>query len=834
MSADRYVCCDERRRALLAAPGAPANVSGIDYIEVAAGATTADPTTIDIVLVKPLPQPAAALTGANIAITGGVRFPAPKIDPSVVELPGGASVASYRVTIPGNQPTDFSTYRLAILSGAGSTAPPAFIDPRLSTVDFSFKIACPSDFDCAPDCEEPGDPPPPDPTFDYRIRDYQGFRRQMLDRMAALVPGFREEDPADFTTTLVEALAYRADHQSYRLDWVGTEAFLSSARSRTSIARHARLVDYPLGEGASARAFAQFGFKPGGGIADGMVLAAATPLLVSVEGLARVVPAAAYRGVLVRAPTVFETVVSLRLWEWRNAIKIHTWSDDECRLVKGARAVTLVDTSGGAGALVPGEFVLFAETVSPETGDPDDARADRRHIVRIAATTPATDVLAPALTLVTIEWAAADALPFDLVIQARLDGALGGSASIVCAVAAGNIVLADHGASLPPAPMLGLPPSDSEALRPKLSPATPIDGEPWRPVLDRADIARIAPADLQAAPMLSAKALASIDAARCLPSLSLDDDFSVWSARRDLLDSGRFDRDFVIETAIDGRATFRFGDRVNGLPSTSGTVLVPRGRFGFGPAGNVGIGALAHAVLPLAQQGADLSVTNPLAARGGAAPEPVSAIRIAAPQAFRRQERAVTAADYADAAKRHDEVQNAVAIPRWTGAWQTILVYIDRKGGLPVDKGFRRELLKHLEFYRLMGFDVALRGAALAPLDVELLVCAKPGELRSTVAVRVREALRPTRDASGAHGFFHPDNFTFGSPLYLSKLIAIAMAVEGVQSVTPRKFQRLGRLPQGEIAAGVIRPNGYEVLQLEDNPSFPERGRLALATGGGR
>ena len=51
MSVDRYVCCDERRRAELTGPSAPPDVSGIDYIEVDAGATTLDPTFIDIVLV---------------------------------------------------------------------------------------------------------------------------------------------------------------------------------------------------------------------------------------------------------------------------------------------------------------------------------------------------------------------------------------------------------------------------------------------------------------------------------------------------------------------------------------------------------------------------------------------------------------------------------------------------------------------------------------------------------------------------------------------------------------------------------------------------------------
>ena len=334
--------------------------------------------------------------------------------------------------------------------------------------------------------------------------------------------------------------------------------------------------------------------------------------------------------------------------------------------------------------------------------------------------------------------------------------------------------------------------------------------------------------------MAPASALAEIDPALCLPALTLEDDFATWEARRDLLESGRFSREFVVETAIDGRAAVRFGDGVNGLPPAPGAVLVPQARFGSGLAGNIGIAALAHVVLPLAQQGARLTVTNPLPARGGAAPEPTSSIRVEAPQAFRKQERAVTAADYAEVAMRHDEVANAMAIPRWTGAWQTMLVYIDRKGGLAVDRAFRRDLLAHMEHYRLMGFDVALRGVAMAPLDIELLVCARPDDLRSTVAARVRDALRPSGGSSGVPGFFHADNFTFGSALYLSRLIAEVMKVEGVQSVKPVKFQRFNRLPQTELADGVIHPGDFEVLQLEDDPNFPERGRLVLSMGGGR
>ncbi len=834
MTADRYICCDERRRAALAAPGAPANISGIDYIEVEAGATTADPTFIDIVLVKPLPLPLAALAGANIAISGGVRFPAPAVDPAVGEIPPAGPVERYRVTIPGNQPTDFSTYRLAIVTGATSPEPPAFIDPRLAAVDFSFKIACPSDFDCAP-CEEEGEAPGPEPLFDYRVRDYPGFRRQLLDRLTELVPDFREDDPADLTTTLVEAAAYLADQKSYRLDWVGTEAFLQTARSRTSIARHARLLDYSIGEGASARLFAQFDFEAVP-VADGMVLAAGTPLLVSIEGQEPVVAAEDYRTLLAAAPIVFETVAPLALWEWRDHIAFHSWGDEECRLARGALAATLVDGSGGgAAALAPGDFLLLVETASPETAAEEDARPDRRHVVRLTrVTSGVTDVLAPGVALVTVEWDQEDALPFDLVIQAPRPGTIAGSATQVCAEARGNVMLADHGASYPPAAALGLPPSDVAALTPKLTPETPSEDETWRPVLDRADVSRIMPADLAVEPFAAAQALAAVDPQQAEAALVLDDDFGPWTARRDLLKSGRFDRDFVIETGIDGRPGIRFGDGVNGLAPAPESLLTPLGRFGSGLAGNVGAGALGHVVLPLAQQTARIAVTNPLPARGGAAPEPVSAIRIAAPQAFRIQERAVTEADYATAAMAYPDVANAIAIARWTGAWQTILVYVDRKEGRPVDEDFARGLADHLEYYRLMGFDVALRAAKPAPLDVELLVCAQAGAIRSAVAARVREALRPSGVPGGASGFFHPDNFSFGTPLYASRLMAAVMAVEGVQSVRLLRFHRLGRLPQGEIALGLIRPSDLEVLQLADDPSFPESGKLSLVMGGGR
>src|SRR4051812_41146045 len=47
-------------------------------------------------------------------------------------------------------------------------------------------------------------------------------------------------------------------------------------------------------------------------------------------------------------------------------------------------------------------------------------------------------------------------------------------------------------------------------------------------------------------------------------------DRSHWQAVADLIESGRFDPDFVVETEEDGRSYLRFGDDVNGRQAAAG------------------------------------------------------------------------------------------------------------------------------------------------------------------------------------------------------------------------------------------------------------------------
>jgi hypothetical protein len=89
-------------------------------------------------------------------------------------------------------------------------------------------------------------------------------------------------------------------------------------------------------------------------------------------------------------------------------------------------------------------------------------------------------------------------------------------------------------------------------------------------------------------------------------------------------------------------------------------------------------------------------------------------------------------------------------------------------------------------------------------------------------------------------GFFHADNFTFGQPVYLSQIVATAMAVSGVRWIDtasgkgkPTRFQRWGEPAHGELAQGQIDMGRLEIARCDNDPSRPENGRLVFIMEGG-
>src|SRR5262249_13848819 len=138
-------------------------------------------------------------------------------------------------------------------------------------------------------------------------------------------------------------------------------------------------------------------------------------------------------------------------------------------------------------------------------------------------------------------------------------------------------------------------------------------------------------------------------------------------------------------------------------------------------------------------------------------------------------------------------IQRAAATFRWTGSWHTVFVTADRLGGPAVPEGFESDLRRRLERYRMAGYDLEVDAPRFVSLEVEMEVCARPDYFRGQVRQALLELFSARVLPDGRLGVFHPDNFTFGQPVYLSRLYAAAQAVPGVASVKITVFQRLGQ-----------------------------------------
>ncbi len=444
-----------------------------------------------------------------------------------------------------------------------------------------------------------------------------------------------------------------------------------------------------------------------------------------------------------------------------------------------------------------------------------------------------------------IEWHDDDALRFPLCVSAVTERGYRDDISR----ALGNIVLADHGRTvkaeehLPerrvehlgvvPDPVLFRPAEAGRCEDRFRAPVTPR----FRRSPAESPVTQAAPYD-ELHPPRSASAAMTWRAEQAMPSIFLygmppgGEQPLEWAPARDLLGAGPTTRAFVVEVEADGTAQLRFGDDVFGLRPASGTSFDAVYRVGNGTAGNIGAGAIAHVVVdrPTPITGA----TNPLPASGGTEPEDAEHVRQSAPSAFRTQQRAVTLADYAEVTERKPEIQRAAASLRWTGSWPTVFVTVDRLGGRTVDEPFRTEISKYLDGYRLAGQDVDVAGSRFASLEIELDVCVKHDYFRSDVEQQLRNVFSSGTAPDGTRGFFHPDNFTFGQPVWLSAIYAAAQAVPGVASLEVTKFQRQGDDASDARSAGVLRLSRLEIARLEQNRDFPEHGRLTIELRGGK
>jgi len=371
---------------------------------------------------------------------------------------------------------DTSSYTLSVVEpdayGRPGTEPLAGFDPRYASAGFVFHPQCPAQSDCVCGCGGEHHEPRPAPVIDYTARDYSTLRQQLLDRMTLVAPAWVERHVPDLGMTVVELLAYAGDQLEYQLDAVATEAYLDTARRRTSVRRHVRLVDYLMHDGCNARAAVTLSvddevtLRPGAYRFAAVDVSQVDPVerpdlkaVVTDGALGDLPPAARIE--------IFEPVApgETELRPTHNRIRFHTWGDEECCLPKGATAATLVDEGLH---LTPGDLLVIEEVLGPRTGAAADADPAHRQVVRLTSVTPARDALYDQ-AVVEVTWADDDALGFSACLTTR--GGPECEQLVDVTVAGGNVVLVDHGRDLtfcgghpegydvPPAPV---PPLDCD------------------------------------------------------------------------------------------------------------------------------------------------------------------------------------------------------------------------------------------------------------------------------------------------------------------------------------------------------------------------------------
>ena len=457
-------------------------------------------------------------------------------------------------------------------------------------------------------------------------------------------------------------------------------------------------------------------------------------------------------------------------------------------------------------------MLVFQEMLSPTIGQDADADRTRRHVVRLTAVQAGADPSGRLFDDPPVDAPAADhrdrmgrrrraAVPA-VHVGARA------FADAPIAVAWGNIVLVDHGCSHATAEPPGqvpradicsrcrLPAQRSRASRRPRAAAAALPAAYWpkRRCTHGFDLARAADAARRTRTAglgrgAAARATRTRRAAADPRSQSeLGSGTDAVDAQRDLLGSGADATDFVVEIDDDGARTLRFGDDAHGRRPDDGTDLHRHATAcGNGVAGNVGAGSASRHVVLAPTAWPSITITNPLPAFGGVDPEDVEAARRDAPaglpHAAARGHRRTTTPTPPNGAPTCSAPPRRSAGP---AAGTRVRHCRPRRRRARSMRRSSRGCAATLSASAWPATTSRSTRRSTCALDIDLHVCVRARPLpRAGAARRCATCCRPACCTTARLGLFHPDRFSFGAAVYLSRIVAAAQAVQGVESVRP-------------------------------------------------
>lgn len=483
---------------------------GLDYIKYC---PRSGKNQLQVVFIGTLPEwlkkaPAQSLVLTRIGSNEPIKLTV--LDPPPSKLPANQVIVQfdsstlalqcdYSLTI-AEPPHGLNAQQSSTQQQAPTRIAEPTIDPFFKSLTFKFEHHEPAPTDCA-NTQSSCVPlvsanSLSSADINYLAKDYATFRQLILDRLSVTMPDWQERCPADIGIMLVEILAYAADHLSYFQDAVATEAYLGTARLRTSLRRHARLVDYRVNEGCNARVWVHLDVSEPSVPINPLDLYFVSLPRTGQQKSARLSKHRLEEAVEKRhGCQVFEPVVSKRftLFLSHNSIALHDWDGALSCLPTGTTEAFVINRKlDGQDLQTPdlqtpdpstqtqptatstslrnepssddwlqlkvGDVVMFEEIISPWTGSRADADPNHRHPVRITHVEygHVDQLIDGGLPLVKIRWSREDALPFTVWISKPPnaswinDGAERNSTSQITdkhrlTRVLGNMLLADHG-----------------------------------------------------------------------------------------------------------------------------------------------------------------------------------------------------------------------------------------------------------------------------------------------------------------------------------------------------------------------------------------------------
>lgn len=259
------------------------------------------------------------------------------------------------------------------------------------------------------------------------------------------------------------------------------------------------------------------------------------------------------------------------------------------------------------------------------------------------------------------------------------------------------------------------------------------------------------------------------------PDMDVTVDGTLWSYR-DLIDpEADGTESWSSALAEDGSLVIHFRRRL-----TTGTdnVVVRRFRTGVGPGGWVPARGFAK---PMKKHRWVRAITQPFAATGGAAREPVEDIRVNAPARLAANGRAVSLKDFERICRRRSDIWQARAHPITDpGRVETVgLILVPANGG-GIGPALDLELRGFIEARALPGIRVALEPYTQVRLVIE-----------ATVRVDVEAHDRTQVQAAAQAALIETFSLVrrgLGQPVYIAEVAAALERVEGVETATVQTF----------------------------------------------